>query len=113
MIRRPPRSTLFPYTTLFRSVAAQVDPTEQGFGTALRGAMVHQGGLSPADSLLLVGFTRLLAEGDGLAALDRFKRATEQAPSYPQAWYVLGEFYYHFAGLFDETVGEAGVAFNR
>ncbi|PYP44188.1 MAG: hypothetical protein DMD42_08430 [Gemmatimonadetes bacterium] len=26
---------------------------------------------------------------------------------------MLGEFYYHFAGLFDETVGEAGVAFNR
>src|SRR3712207_7696410 len=25
MIRRPPRSTLFPYTTLFRSVAAPVD----------------------------------------------------------------------------------------
>src|SRR5467141_1062511 len=24
MIRRPPRSTLFPYTTLFRSAAAQV-----------------------------------------------------------------------------------------
>src|SRR5439155_1732682 len=66
-----------------------------------------------ADSLLLDGFTRLLVEGDGLAARDRFKRATEQAPSYPQAWYVLGEFYYHFAGLFDETVGEAGVAFNR
>src|SRR5256885_7414736 len=25
MIRRPPRSTLFPYTTLFRSPAAEVD----------------------------------------------------------------------------------------
>src|SRR5687768_18278240 len=25
MIRRPPRSTLFPYTTLFRSVASQLD----------------------------------------------------------------------------------------
>src|SRR2546429_2349290 len=25
MIRRPPRSTLFPYTTLFRSFAAQAD----------------------------------------------------------------------------------------
>src|SRR5258708_10778475 len=25
MIRRPPRSTLFPYTTLFRSSAAQID----------------------------------------------------------------------------------------
>src|SRR5689334_24104878 len=29
MIRRPPRSTLFPYTTLFRSSAT----TEEGFGT--------------------------------------------------------------------------------
>src|SRR6266536_3678394 len=27
MIRRPPRSTLFPYTTLFRSPAGQADPT--------------------------------------------------------------------------------------
>src|SRR3712207_9015923 len=26
MIRRPPRSTLFPYTTLFRSVPEAVDP---------------------------------------------------------------------------------------
>src|SRR5688572_31730709 len=25
MIRRPPRSTLFPYTTLFRSIAVDVD----------------------------------------------------------------------------------------
>jgi hypothetical protein len=62
---------------------------------------------------LLDGFRRLLVEGDGLAALDRFKRATDQAPTYPQAWYVLGEFYFHFAGLFDETVGEAERAFNR
>src|SRR3712207_7557161 len=28
MIRRPPRSTLFPYTTLFRSVVAQVVEAE-------------------------------------------------------------------------------------
>src|SRR2546422_1189912 len=27
MIRRPPRSTLFPYTTLFRSAAAQASAT--------------------------------------------------------------------------------------
>src|SRR2546429_7150955 len=26
MIRRPPRSTLFPYTTLFRSVVASISP---------------------------------------------------------------------------------------
>src|SRR2546430_13600921 len=28
MIRRPPRSTLFPYTTLFRSLPRDVDPGE-------------------------------------------------------------------------------------
>src|SRR5258705_7429522 len=28
MIRRPPRSTLFPYTTLFRSIAAPADATD-------------------------------------------------------------------------------------
>src|SRR5438132_13012433 len=28
MIRRPPRSTLFPYTTLFRSPAARLNPIE-------------------------------------------------------------------------------------
>src|SRR3712207_7193603 len=32
MIRRPPRSTLFPYTTLFRSVAQHVGRAEQPVG---------------------------------------------------------------------------------
>src|SRR2546426_5752726 len=31
MIRRPPRSTLFPYTTLFRSLANIVERDERGF----------------------------------------------------------------------------------
>src|SRR3712207_8570802 len=30
MIRRPPRSTLFPYTTLFRSECAKPEATENG-----------------------------------------------------------------------------------
>src|SRR5438105_10673436 len=30
MIRRPPRSTLFPYTTLFRSVGVAQPPKENG-----------------------------------------------------------------------------------
>src|SRR3712207_7826262 len=34
MIRRPPRSTLFPYTTLFRSVAAGVEEYFAGSGEA-------------------------------------------------------------------------------
>src|SRR3712207_7939810 len=32
MIRRPPRSTLFPYTTLFRSVGHPAVPGEEGRG---------------------------------------------------------------------------------
>src|SRR2546422_7449803 len=36
MIRRPPRSTLFPYTTLFRSLAAMVAPPPHSGGPARR-----------------------------------------------------------------------------
>src|SRR3712207_8011948 len=35
MIRRPPRSTLFPYTTLFRSAGGERDATPQGFAPGL------------------------------------------------------------------------------
>src|SRR5947207_7106711 len=35
MIRRPPRSTLFPYTTLFRSDAVFLGPGEQTFARFL------------------------------------------------------------------------------
>src|SRR5256885_8416371 len=44
MIRRPPRSTLFPYTTLFRSVLAKVE------SAATKGAttVLLQGGHNPA-----------------------------------------------------------------
>src|SRR2546430_5539978 len=33
MIRRPPRSTLFPYTTLFRSANGGIAPTSQSVNT--------------------------------------------------------------------------------
>src|SRR3712207_7538167 len=36
MIRRPPRSTLFPYTTLFRSIHYQISPRGQRRRTGLR-----------------------------------------------------------------------------
>src|SRR2546422_8211481 len=42
MIRRPPRSTLFPYTTLFRSGAAHGDPGRGGAAAQPRGD--HVGG---------------------------------------------------------------------
>src|SRR3712207_7575092 len=37
MIRRPPRSTLFPYTTLFRSVLAVADGEAQHFPVPVGG----------------------------------------------------------------------------
>src|SRR2546426_5083570 len=40
MIRRPPRSTLFPYTTLFRSVPAFLTG---GFGLSLGAYRIEQG----------------------------------------------------------------------
>src|SRR5256885_8539831 len=44
MIRRPPRSTLFPYTTLFRSSTASTRATGTGGrypGTALRSSSIR------------------------------------------------------------------------
>src|SRR3712207_7565915 len=38
MIRRPPRSTLFPYTTLFRSLPLQAVPAERGHSAGRRAA---------------------------------------------------------------------------
>src|SRR5438034_4077125 len=48
MIRRPPRSTLFPYTTLFRSLRdhhrrAQVDGGRPLVGDVGRGPVAHAG----------------------------------------------------------------------
>src|SRR3989442_12064695 len=55
MIRRPPRSTLFPYTTLFRSLCAACKPPGEGM-IALEGATLVDGsGRDPVkDALLLV-----------------------------------------------------------
>src|SRR3712207_8871929 len=39
MIRRPPRSTLFPYTTLFRSIFSS-GTMAQKFGTAISGSLI-------------------------------------------------------------------------
>src|SRR6202158_6431593 len=36
MIRRPPRSTLFPYTTLFRSLAGRSGPVHKETGCLIR-----------------------------------------------------------------------------
>src|SRR3712207_8671043 len=42
MIRRPPRSTLFPYTTLFRSVGSQSHDDEDGQGKGSHRSIVRR-----------------------------------------------------------------------
>src|SRR3712207_8394088 len=44
MIRRPPRSTLFPYTTLFRSLRPSREADPQGRGEAGAGAAAGPAG---------------------------------------------------------------------
>src|SRR2546430_7794830 len=49
MIRRPPRSTLFPYTTLFRSISGHRDDAfllhfENAFGAWLSATALRSGG---------------------------------------------------------------------
>src|SRR3712207_6872518 len=64
MIRRPPRSTLFPYTTLFRSPPPP--PPEHGLLVlqVLPGGSAAHAGLHPGDVLLAYGDTKLHALAD-------------------------------------------------
>src|SRR2546430_10413182 len=82
MIRRPPRSTLFPYTTLFRSRRASIGRTRRGG----RSAMVAAGGGSRLALLALDhdarGRQRLLARG-------RDRKSTRLNSSHSQISYAV------------------------
>src|SRR2546427_2819878 len=82
MIRRPPRSTLFPYTTLFRSDWAERLPGDRPQTGAVRdprGERQHEVGLGPG----LGG--RLVREGSGQA--DR--KSTRLNSSHSQISYAV------------------------
>src|SRR3712207_7521227 len=65
MIRRPPRSTLFPYTTLFRSADAHSLPfADEGFSGAVCGGTLNELA-NPASALRET--SRLLEPGGRLA----------------------------------------------
>src|SRR2546422_3047348 len=87
MIRRPPRSTLFPYTTLFRSLAVREERQgDRGLGVDAhaahcrdrrRPAFVHErdglGDRLPA--LALAAEDEAVAEGEAARAADGRRRA--------------------------------------
>src|SRR3712207_7286269 len=67
MIRRPPRSTLFPYTTLFRSDSGLIDLTAPG----------ERGHLVQADADLLATVGR--QAGQAIERVRLFEETTRQA----------------------------------
>src|SRR5256885_16155238 len=66
MIRRPPRSTLFPYTTLFRS-AASGDTIQFQFATTPVTISLNSGDLEIDKNLTITGLgaTNLIIDGGG------------------------------------------------
>src|SRR5260370_30425934 len=54
MIRRPPRSTLFPYTTLFRSGRAAANSAASGHGCTVDLVALVAAGLTPRREMLAV-----------------------------------------------------------
>src|SRR5260370_10114229 len=50
MIRRPPRSTLFPYTTLFRSQSANIEISSLPFNITAPGTYVLTGDLTSSST---------------------------------------------------------------
>src|SRR2546422_11618727 len=68
MIRRPPRSTLFPYTTLFRSsysARISVNPGPRWSGAAWYAYVKSPEALRPAESLHRIGASVLTTRSVG------------------------------------------------
>src|SRR2546430_12239522 len=89
MIRRPPRSTLFPYTTLFRSSYASSPPTTPpGFeGTFGPGGASNVGGGSRSEE-----HTSELQSQSNLVCrllLEKKKHFASTTSVAPQSWRVL------------------------
>src|SRR3712207_8693005 len=83
MIRRPPRSTLFPYTTLFRSLRAQ--PRHA------RGRTDHHGadGVSRVISLRLAEGSQVPAEGTARIADELDRKSTRLNSSHANISYAV------------------------
>src|SRR2546422_5046489 len=77
MIRRPPRSTLFPYTTLFRSIVRALEVALVS-GVPLSRWQAEHRFAEPAYDALVIGLARPTAELDArIAARTRAMRSEE------------------------------------
>src|ERR1044071_7124756 len=86
MIRRPPRSTLFPYTTLFRSGATRADSVKRGLMTirsATAAIVAVHDGVRPFVTVEEIDAVVAAAQSDGAAILvapvtDTIKHVNDQ-----------------------------------
>src|SRR3712207_8446803 len=81
MIRRPPRSTLFPYTTLFRSLAHHAGAFEEGLpdaGVGVVGVQEHPGELQAGADL-----------GLAVVELDEDRKSTRLNSSHANISYAV------------------------
>src|SRR2546425_6671669 len=86
MIRRPPRSTLFPYTTLFRSVETDVRARNAGLAGELEDAFASlraRTGAGAGPEELDAIHARLLA------GLERARRSEEHTSGLPSLAYLV------------------------
>src|SRR5690348_17487447 len=95
MRRRPPRSTLFPYTTLFRSHVAEVDAitpqVEAMAGDTLSG--VGRGGmaskLAAAKIATAAGCDVIIAKGSSEHPIAADRKSTRLNSSHPSISYAV------------------------
>src|SRR3712207_8043338 len=77
MIRRPPRSTLFPYTTLFRSLDAIQDALDQGMYWIIDADLASYFDTIPHDRLMKAVAERVV-DGAMLALVKMFLEARSE-----------------------------------
>src|SRR3712207_8970945 len=87
MIRRPPRSTLFPYTTLFRSGPGEVDVLEHAASRLLRLERLHgpHTVVIDNDDLARLDFT----EDRGAHYVERARRSEEHTSELQSRQYLV------------------------
>src|SRR3712207_8345474 len=84
MIRRPPRSTLFPYTTLFRSPAQPVELADAGQRPVESNALIAKSAAVPEQDVSGIARTRLVVH-----PLSRDRKSTRLNSSHANISYAV------------------------
>src|SRR3712207_8349876 len=90
MIRRPPRSTLFPYTTLFRSAACETQRVEVGeLRTESRSVDLENADSVRANLRIALGKLNVGGGADSLMEADLDRKSTRLNSSHANISYAV------------------------